>query len=158
MCTVAAFISEEAFCKEFRTLCQSCHHRGLHPSSQVVTEVLFIWGSEQTTSSGEFNKALLQGHERDLENNLSPLTLTLIMRTFPFLAHSFSFLTSVSTSLIPTESSQPPTPSPWNGHCGTATYISLVCTCHSVEKNGTPRGMRAFHASTACLALWHWWL
>lgn len=165
MCTVAAFISEEAHCKEFKTLCQSYHQWGLNPNSQVLTGVLFIWSSEQMTSSGEFDKAFSYGLGRELEGNLSLFTLTQIMRTLPLLLHSFS-----SSHLCL------PASSPWNHHGllhlplrmvtvgqppASPWYVVLIgslCTYHSVEKNRTQRETRAFYDSTSYLALWHWWL
>lgn len=118
------------------------------------------------TSPGEFAKAFFCGHGKDLEDNLSQFTLTQIMRTFPLLPSSFPPLTSMPTTRIPVESSQLPTPSPWNGHYGIASYVYLVCVdllgslyiYHSVDQNGTQRGVRSFCASISCLALWHWWL
>lgn len=82
ICAVAAFISEEDYCRVFRILCPSCHEWDLHSSPEVLTGFLFIWGFEQQTSSGEFAQAFLYGHGRDPESNLSQFTPAQIMNTF----------------------------------------------------------------------------
>lgn len=146
-------------------LYQSCHYWSLHPRPEVLNGVLFIWGSVLPQES-------LPRHSFvDMER-----TLRIIFLSSPWLrswelshfyqAHPPPPPTSMHTTRIPVESSQLPTPSPWNGHYGTASYVYLVCvdllsslyTYHSVDQNGTQRVMRSFCASISCLALWHWWL
>lgn len=159
MCAVAAFTSEEGYWKEFRTLSVMPL---LKSASQARSSQWSLVYLRFCTSSGEFAKAFFCGHGKDLEDNLSQFTLTQIMRTFPLLPSSSPPPpTSMHTTRIPVESSQLPTPSPWNGHYGTASYVYLVCvdllsslyTYHSVDQNGTQRVMRSFCASISCLAL-----